>query len=36
MTDVTILWNLLTTEELKGYSTIDPFYLLWIDDCKGG
>jgi hypothetical protein len=26
----------LESELLKGYSTIEPYYLLWVDDCQGG
>ena len=25
-----------TSDNDKGYSTIDPYYLLWLDDCNGG
>lgn len=35
-TDATITWVLHTDAADKGYSTIDPFYLLWMDDCNGG
>lgn len=35
-TDATIHWVHLSSESLKGYSTIDPSYLLWVDDCQGG
>lgn len=35
-TDATIVWEHLSSQALKGYSTIDPFYLLWVDDCQGG
>jgi hypothetical protein len=32
-TDATINWTLHTTELAKGYSTIEPYYLLWVDNC---
>lgn len=35
-TDATISWTLHTDPAFKGYSTIDPYYLLWMDDCHGG
>lgn len=35
-TDATISWTLHTDPADKGYSTIDPYYLLWMDDCHGG
>ena len=35
-TDAKISWDLHTDPAKKGYSTIDPYYLLWIDDCHGG
>jgi len=34
-TGATINWSLLTNPLAKGYSTIDPYYLLWVDDCQG-
>lgn len=35
-TDATVSWSLHSDEADEGYSTIDPFYLLWMDDCHGG
>ena len=35
-TDATISWVRHTDPADKGYSIIDPFYLLWMDDCHGG
>jgi hypothetical protein len=32
-TDATIHWTLHTVASDKGYSTIDPYYLLWVDNC---
>jgi hypothetical protein len=33
-TDATILWQLHSAESLKGFSTIEPYYLLWVDNCR--
>lgn len=35
-TDATISWQLHTDAVDKGYSTIDVYYMLWVDDCRGG
>lgn len=35
-TDATITWSHLASQSLTGYSTIAPYYLLWVDDCNGG
>ena len=35
-TGATISWTLHTDPEAKGHSTIDPYYMLWVDDCRGG
>ena len=35
-TDATISWTLHTDPDAKGHSTIDPYYMLWVDDCRGG
>jgi hypothetical protein len=35
-TDATIHWAHLTSEADLGFSTINVYYLLWIDDCAGG
>lgn len=35
-TDVLLEWVLHTGDEEKGFSTIDPYYLLWMDNCQGG
>ena len=35
-TDATIHWVHHEEEASKGYSTIDLYYLLWVDDCQGG
>lgn len=34
-TDVVVDWQLHSNAEDKGYSTIDPYYMLWVDDCNG-
>lgn len=34
-TGATINWSLLTNPEDFGFSTISPYYLLWVDDCQG-
>lgn len=35
-TGAIINWSLFTDQQSKGYSTIAPYYLLWLDDCQGG
>ena len=35
-TDATVHWSLHTSDQDKGYSVIDPYYLLWVDNCQGG
>lgn len=35
-TGAKIEWQHLDSEEKKGFSTIDVYYLLWVDDCQGG
>ena len=35
-TDVAVNWSYLPSDADKGYSTINPYYLLYMDDCQGG
>lgn len=32
-TDVTVHWQLHSNEAARGFSTIAPYYLLWVDNC---
>lgn len=35
-TDVSVNWTLHSVDSDKGYSTTDPVYKLYMDDCNGG